>query len=87
MESIGEEDRLPGLELFNSRQMFWMAGARMYCEQVKDDDLINQIKSRIHAPSKYRIIGPLQNDVNFAKDFNCKPGSGMNPNKKKCTLW
>ena len=45
-----------------------------------------QIKTGSHSPGMYRIIGPLQNSPDFARDFGCSAGSGMNP-KDKCAVW
>ena len=45
-----------------------------------------QIETGQHSPGKYRILVPLSNNEDFAKDFNCPAGSGMNP-EKKCKVW
>ena len=36
--------------------------------------------------SKFRVYGPLQNNVDFAQTFQCAVGTNMNP-AKKCILW
>ena len=45
-----------------------------------------QIETGAHAPGRYRILGPLSNNEDFARDFNCPLGSLMNP-EKKCKVW
>ena len=89
----GEEQRLPGFSNYNNRQMFWMTWGRLWCETYEKynslfvwDTLWEYADT--HTIGKYRILGPLQNNENFAKDFKCKEGSRMNPKlEKKCTFW
>ena len=45
-----------------------------------------QIETGQHSPGGYRILVPLSNNDGFAKDFNCKVGTRMNP-EKKCKVW
>ena len=85
MESNGDEKMLPGMR-FTNRQMFWIAWARVWCQRITIGNIIRKFQSDTHAIGKYRILAPLQNNENFAKDFSCPVGSKMNP-KKKCTLW
>ena len=81
----GREKTLPGLG-FTTRQLFWMSFARWQCTKYADEHLKWRIKHDVHAPFKYRTNGPLQNNNEFANDFDCKRGSGMNP-EKKCNVW
>jgi predicted metalloendopeptidase len=39
-----------------------------------------------HAPSKYRVIGPLSQFAPFAHAFQCASGSRMAP-EQRCSLW
>lgn len=45
-----------------------------------------QIDKDAHAPSMFRVNGPLQNLKEFVEAFNCKGKSAMNP-KSKCEIW
>ena len=85
VKTNGEERPLPGLG-FTGRQLFWMGFARFWCSKKSDKMLKKQMKRDVHSIEKYRIIGTLQNSEYFSKDFDCKPGSKMNP-EKKCILW
>ena len=81
----GDEPKLPGLN-YTSSQMFWISAANVWCEKHRPEDLRNRIVSDPHSPGEFRVIGPLSNSPDFAKDFNCPAGSPMNPTKKY-TIW
>ena len=85
LQRKGEERPLPGLR-FTSRQLFWISSARVDCSKMSDNSLIRRIIGDTHTPSDYRIIGRLQNNLWFARDFGCKTGTRMNP-QKKCNVW
>lgn len=76
---------LPGVSL-NSRQLFFMGFAQVWCSVNTPEALRLQILQDPHSPSIYRVIGTLSNSYEFAREFNCPLGSPMNP-EKKCTVW
>lgn len=82
----GVEPRLPGLQQYTPRQMFWLSYANVWCEKstMKFDEYM--FKYSIHSPNNFRIVGPLSNIKDFSDDFGCPLGSNMNP-AKKCKLW
>lgn len=53
-------------------------------------DIAESMKMRIttgvHSPAQFRVLGPLSNMKDFAKDFSCPEGSAMNPTQK-CEVW
>ncbi|CAG2104715.1 unnamed protein product [Medioppia subpectinata] len=61
---------------------------RVWCTNIRDPALINQIEIDPHSPGKYRVWGSVSNSDSFAKAFNCKPKTTMNPDStSKCILW
>ncbi|RHZ30207.1 hypothetical protein DYB37_012606 [Aphanomyces astaci] len=66
-------------------KMFWISHAQLQCAKNSDEYLQYLLTSE-HPPSRYRLIGSVQNSVDFAKAFNCPVDSPMNPTKK-CVLW
>uniref|UniRef100_T1IPN2 Membrane metallo-endopeptidase-like 1 n=1 Tax=Strigamia maritima TaxID=126957 RepID=T1IPN2_STRMM len=56
-QSNKEEPGLPGLAL-NSRQLFWLQGANMYCSRPTSDS------------DKYLITGHVINSKHFGKDYS-----------------
>jgi len=81
----GPEKLLPGLN-YTQKQLLWISGAHMYCSKIRDKTLEKQILTGVHTPSKFRVQGTFSNTDDFAKDFKCKAGTRMNPNKK-CIVW
>lgn len=48
--------------------------------------LITLLSSIADSPGMFRVLGPMSNMKEFAKDFQCPEGSKMNP-KNKCEVW
>ncbi|XP_044005700.1 neprilysin-11-like [Aphidius gifuensis] len=84
LKSSSEGERLPGLD-YNSKQLFWISYANKWCEKVTIEGSKSVLLDS-HAPSEFRVIGPLSNMKEFSIDFQCPIGSKMNP-IKKCTVW
>lgn len=82
----GNEPRLPGLQQFSERQMFWISAASTWCTVYRDEALQNRITTAFHSPGEFRVKGPMSNMEEFASDFQCPRGTPMNP-VKKCTVW
>ncbi|KAJ8668211.1 hypothetical protein QAD02_009874 [Eretmocerus hayati] len=82
----GEEQSLPGLQNYSSKQMFWISAAHMWCDAIRPESIELIINMGSHSPNEFRINGPLSNLPEFARDFNCSLGSKMNP-RGKCTVW
>ncbi|XP_044014084.1 neprilysin-2-like [Aphidius gifuensis] len=82
-ELLNNDKKLPGLN-YSPEQLFWISYGNSWCEKNSTEVLRIQL-SRVHPPSKFRVIGALSNMPEFAKDFNCPSGSNMNPNKKFIT--
>ncbi|XP_070499941.1 neprilysin-2-like [Chironomus tepperi] len=81
----GEEKLLPGLDL-KPNQLFWVSAAQVWCNVQREQAMRNRVLTGVHSPGQFRVIGPMKNRPEFAKDFNCAPGRIMNPNDK-CSVW
>ncbi|RHY94089.1 hypothetical protein DYB35_012879 [Aphanomyces astaci] len=66
-------------------KMFWIRYGQSWCEKTRDEYL-QFLLTNPHPPRRLRLIGAVQNSVDFAKAFNCPTDSPMNPTKK-CVLW
>ncbi|XP_043483736.1 neprilysin-2 isoform X2 [Leptopilina heterotoma] len=85
VERNGHEPKLPGLK-YTPSQLFWISAAQTWCSKYRPETLKLRITTGVHSPGEFRVLGPLSNRPEFAKDFNCPIGSTMNP-KKKCFVW
>ncbi|XP_035220183.1 neprilysin-2-like, partial [Stegodyphus dumicola] len=81
----GREPKLPGLK-YTPNQLFWISSANMFCARMDPSTLEDIMSADKHSPHEFRIIGPLSNLPEFAKDFNCKPDSAM-VRKNRCEFW
>ncbi|ORY60370.1 hypothetical protein BCR35DRAFT_355234 [Leucosporidium creatinivorum] len=76
---------LPGLG-YSREQLFFIAYAQGWARNIKPAEAVKRIRTDPHSPTNYRVIGPLSNNPDFAKAFNCPAGSPMN-NVEKCKVW
>ncbi|XP_070330265.1 membrane metallo-endopeptidase-like 1 isoform X1 [Odocoileus virginianus] len=81
----GKDQQLPGLEL-TYQQLFFINYAQVWCGSYRPEFAIQSIKTDVHSPLKYRVLGSLQNLDAFADAFHCTKGSPMNP-KVRCRVW
>ncbi|XP_058793418.1 neprilysin-2-like [Phymastichus coffea] len=78
----------PCLKGFNytPQQMFWISAASNWCRKEKLESLRDNVSQDIHSPAMARVTLSFSNIKEFADDFKCPLGSGMNP-VKKCVVW
>ncbi|KAM9230967.1 Neprilysin [Leptosomus discolor] len=81
----GKEKRLPGLEM-NHKQLFFLNFAQVWCGTYRPEYAVNSIKTDVHSPGKFRVIGSLQNSPEFSEAFSCTKTNYMDP-AKKCRVW
>ncbi len=82
----GPEPKLPGLEQFTSEQIFFLSYANLWCGHETPKHLEDQLLTDPHSPSKYRVLGTLSNNEDFANVFGCAVGTPMN-RVNDCILW
>ncbi|NWS38280.1 NEP protein, partial [Probosciger aterrimus] len=81
----GKERLLPGLEM-NHKQLFFLNFAQVWCGTYRPEYAVNSIKTDVHSPGKFRVIGSLQNSPEFSEAFSCTDRNYMDP-AKKCRVW
>lgn len=59
---------------------------QMYCGSYTDRELKAFLEVDPHTPNRWRVIGTLQNNEDFARVWNCPRGSPMT-STSACTVW
>uniref|UniRef100_A0A452SNU8 Membrane metalloendopeptidase like 1 n=1 Tax=Ursus americanus TaxID=9643 RepID=A0A452SNU8_URSAM len=85
MAEGGKDQQLPGLEL-SYDQLFFINYAQVWCGSYRPEFAIQSIKTDVHSPLKYRVLGSLQNLAAFADAFHCAQGTHMHPHER-CRVW
>ena len=73
-------------EGFTAEQRFFLGFAQVWCENHTPESARLLVKTDPHSPGQYRVIGTVQNNADFAKAFNCKPGQKM-VSANACHVW
>jgi len=69
-------------------QRYFLAYGYAWMVNIKDEALVTQIMTDVHAPAKFRINGPLSNIPEFYKAFNVKTGNKMHqPDSLRVVIW
>ncbi|XP_050041864.2 neprilysin-1-like [Dermacentor andersoni] len=82
--------RLPGLERYSSKQLFFISSAFVWCGSLRPDALRLQIEYDPHSPRRQRINVSLRNMKSFTSVFRCEEKGKMQFKAKSnetCVLW
>ncbi len=58
-------------------QRYFLSYAYSWMVQMRPESMARRIKTDVHSPAEYRVIGPVSNNENFYKAFDIKPGQFM----------
>jgi len=61
----------------NPDQRFFLGYALAWMINERPEAVANQVKSDVHSPAKFRVIGPLTDMPEFYSTFGIKPGDPM----------
>jgi putative endopeptidase len=69
-------------------QRYFLGYALGWMVQQREENLRNHLLSDVHAPAKWRVIGPLSNVTEFHEAFGVKPGQPMwRPPEAHVSVW
>lgn len=73
---------------FTPEQRFFISWATIWRGKMRNEELINRIKTDPHSPGEYRAIGPISNLDIFYQAFDVKEGDGMfRPDSSRVKIW
>lgn len=73
---------------FTPMQRFFLGYTLGWLSEDRKEALRRQLLSDVHAPAKWRVIGPLSNIPEFYKAFGIKPGQPMwRPENQRVHIW
>ncbi|MFA8342817.1 MAG: M13 family metallopeptidase, partial [Rhodothermaceae bacterium] len=84
-EQFKKNEKIDG---FTPAQRFFFGWAQVWKTNIRDEALKDQIKTDVHSPGMYRVIGPLANLPQFFEAFDVKEGDKMRrPKDKIVKIW
>lgn len=69
-------------------QRFFLGYALAWMVNERPELTATQVRSNVHSPAKFRVIGPLSDMTDFYKTFNVKEGNAMwRPDSLRVKIW
>ena len=73
---------------YSKEEEFFMSWATVWKSKLRDQEMINRIKTDPHSPGYYRTIGPIVNMDAFYKVYDLKPSDKLYKQEdKRITIW
>ena len=67
---------------------FFLGYALAWMINDRPEGIANQVRSDVHSPAKFRVLGPLSNMPEFFKTFGIKQGEAMwKPDSLMVKIW
>ncbi|KAL7728826.1 hypothetical protein ACLKA6_004177 [Drosophila palustris] len=80
-----KNEQMPGMDL-SPEQLFYLGFAQLWCAAYEEEHYWEELTNE-HTMDKYRVLGAVTNNEDFAQAYNCPSGSPMNPDSSKCRIW
>lgn len=73
---------------FTPAQRYFLGYAEGWRTKYREEALATRVKSDVHSPAKWRVIGPLSDLVEFYEAFDVKEGDAMwRPDSLRVKIW
>lgn len=77
------------MDNMSNDQLFFLWYAQSWCAAYTPQAAYKRLATDVHSNAKYRVIGPLSNNIGFAQAYQCSPQSrmGRSLTKSVCQVW
>ncbi|EDW14542.1 membrane metallo-endopeptidase-like 1 [Drosophila mojavensis] len=82
---VDRDEQMPGLDL-SPEQLFFLGFAQLWCADYEEKHYWEELTNE-HPMDKYRVLGAVTNNEDFAAAYHCERGSPMHPIANKCRVW
>ena len=73
---------------FTPQKRFFLSYAKVWANNIRDEALKLRLKTDVHSPGRFRVLGPLKNLPEFFRAFDVKPGDKMRlPDDEIVKIW
>ncbi|PCJ67713.1 MAG: endothelin-converting protein [Bacteroidetes bacterium] len=73
---------------FTWQQRFFLGWANVWKGNIKEEEMVNRLKSDVHSPAEYRVIGPLVNFEPYYEAFGtCETGAMHKEDSARIKIW
>nr|AAY55188.1 IP13936p [Drosophila melanogaster] len=80
-----KNEQMPGLDL-SPEQLFFVGFAQLWCADYEPEHYWEELTGA-HTVDKYRVLGAVSNNDDFAEVYKCPLGSPMHPKAESCRMW
>jgi len=83
-----KEDTPDDIDGFTWQQRFFLGWANVWKGNIKEEEMVNRLKSDVHSPAEYRVLGPLVNFEPYYQAFgSCETGTMYKPDSSRIAIW
>lgn len=73
---------------FSWQQRFFLGWANVWKGNIKKEEMMKRLKSDVHSPAEYRVIGPLVNFEPYYEAFgSCESGAMHKHDSARIVIW
>jgi putative endopeptidase len=86
--TLTEDEKDQKINGFTPEQRFFLAYAKVWAQNITDEEILRRTKEDVHSLGKWRVNGQVAGMEAFYKAFDVQEGDGMYlPEEKRTRIW